>query len=129
MTNAQKNSPMLKAAGLWAKTSVKGGQYLTGRLGGVKVLILENRDRHSDDDPSHILYFTEAPDRRQEPQERPQERSDGQRGAGTPRTPQTPSAAHRPSFPGHRSGVPGHRDPVPDHQAPLDHDDAPEWAR
>ena len=33
MTNAQKNSPMLKAAGLWAKSSVKGGQYLTGRLG------------------------------------------------------------------------------------------------
>jgi hypothetical protein len=129
MTNAQKNSPMLKAAGLWAKTSVKGGQYLTGRLGGVKVLILENRDRHSDDDPSHILYFTEAPDRRQDAGERPQESSDGQRGAGTPRTPQTPSAAHRPSFPGHRSGVPGHRDPVPDHQAPLDHDDAPEWAR
>jgi hypothetical protein len=28
MTNAQKNSPMLKAAGLWAKSSVKGGQYL-----------------------------------------------------------------------------------------------------
>jgi hypothetical protein len=27
------NSPMLKATGLWAKTSVKGGQYLTGRLG------------------------------------------------------------------------------------------------
>jgi hypothetical protein len=23
------NSPMLKATGLWAKTSVKGGQYLT----------------------------------------------------------------------------------------------------
>ena len=39
------NSPMLKAAGLWAKTSVKGGQYLTGRLGGVKVLVMENRDR------------------------------------------------------------------------------------
>ena len=37
MTNAQKNSPMLKVTGLWAKSSVKGGQYLTGRLGGVKV--------------------------------------------------------------------------------------------
>jgi hypothetical protein len=33
------NTPMLKAAGLWAKTSVKGGQYLIGRLCGVKVLI------------------------------------------------------------------------------------------
>ena len=44
--------PMLKAAGLWEKTSVKGGQYLTGRLGGVKVLVMENRDRKTDDDPS-----------------------------------------------------------------------------
>jgi hypothetical protein len=51
------NGPMLKATGLWAKTSAKGGQYLTGRLGGVKVLIMENRDRQNDDDPSHHLFF------------------------------------------------------------------------
>ena len=108
MTNApQKNSPMMKAAPLWAKSSVKGGQYLTGRLGGVKVLILENRDRQTDDDPSHHLFFVEAADRRQGAAERPQ----------------NASGAHRPNFQGHR---------VPDHQAPLDHDDmpeAPEWAR
>jgi hypothetical protein len=63
--NGQKFTPMLKAGGLWAKTSAKGGRYLTGRLGGVKVLILANRDRQSDDDPSHILYFVEGADRRQ----------------------------------------------------------------
>jgi len=74
---------MLKATGLWQKSSVKGGQYLTGRLGGVKVLILENRDRQTDDDPSHHLFFAEAPDRRQDAQQRAQERSDGQRAAGT----------------------------------------------
>jgi hypothetical protein len=119
MTNAQKNSPMLKVAPLWQKSSAKGGQYLVGRLGGLKVLILENRDRQSDDDPSHHLFVAEAPDRRQSAGERPQERSDGQRGAGTP---QTPSAAHRSNSYGQ-----GRR--VPDHQAPLDHDDAPEWAR
>jgi hypothetical protein len=122
MTNAQKNSPMLKAAGLWAKTSVKGGQYLTGRLGGVKVLILENRERKTDDDPSHSLFFVEAPDRRQGGAERPQDRAGGRGGPETPQTPQTPSQAQR-------GGIPGHRDRVPDHQAPLDHDDAPEWAR
>jgi hypothetical protein len=77
MSGNASNGPMLKAAGLWAKTSVKGGQYLTGRLGGLKVLIMENRDRKSDDDPSHTLFFVEAPDRRQEPQERAQERSGG----------------------------------------------------
>jgi hypothetical protein len=120
MTNAQKNSPMLKAAGLWAKSSVKGGQYLTGRLCGVKVLILENRDRQSDDDPSHHLFFAEAPDRRQGAGERPQERFGG---AGhPPRTPQTASG-DRP-----RTAY-GHGQRVPDHQAPLDRDGAPEWAR
>src|SRR4051812_40013564 len=71
------NGPMLKAAGLWAKSSVKGGQYLTGRLGGVKVLILENRERKSDDDPSHTLFFVEAGDRRQDGQQRAQELLEG----------------------------------------------------
>ena len=84
MNNAN-NGPMLKAAGLWQKTSVKGGQYLTGRLGGVKVLVMENRDRQSDDDPSHHLFFVEAADRRQGAAERPQERSGG---AGVPPTSQ-----------------------------------------
>jgi hypothetical protein len=51
--SGERGGPMLKAAGLWAKSSAKGGQYLTGRLGGVKVL--ENRDRKSDDEPSHHL--------------------------------------------------------------------------
>jgi hypothetical protein len=68
--NGQKFTPMLKAGGLWAKTSAKGGRYLTGRLGGVKVLIMPNRDRQSDNDPSHHLFFVEAPDRRQGAQER-----------------------------------------------------------
>jgi hypothetical protein len=124
MTNAQKNSPMLKATGLWAKSSVKGGQYLTGRLGGLKVLILENRDRQTDDDPSHHLFVAEAPDRRQGAGERPQERFAGSGAATNPRTPQNASGERRSNSYGH-----GHR--VPDHQAPLDHDmpDAPEWAR
>jgi hypothetical protein len=114
MSGNTNNGPMLKAAGLWAKTSVKGGQYLTGRLGGVKVLVMENRDRQGDDDPSHILYFTEASDRRQGGQQGVQERSGG---AGIPPTGQRLSGDRRRSFQGH--------------QAPLnaDLDDAPEWAR
>jgi hypothetical protein len=118
MTNAQKNSPMLKVAGLWQKSSVKGGQYLVGRWGGLRVLVMENRDRQTDDDPSHILYVTEATDRRQGGQERPQERF-----GNPPRTHQTASATQHSGFRGQR---------VSDHQAPLDHDDmpaAPEWAR
>ncbi len=124
MTNAQKNSPMLKATGLWQKSSARGGQYLVGRWGNLRLLVMENRDRQSDDDPSHHLFFAEAPDRRQGATERPQERFTGSGATHPPRTPQNASAAHR-------SGFPGHRDRVPDHQAPLDYDmpDAPEWAR
>ena len=118
MSGNSNNSPMLKAAGLWAKTSVKGGWYLTGRLGGLKVLILENRDRQTDDDPSHHLFFVEASDRRQGGQERAQECF----GGIPPRTPQTQPQPQRGGFQDR-----GQR--VPDHQAPLDHDDAPEWAR
>jgi hypothetical protein len=110
MNGNSNNSPMLKAAGLWAKTSVKGGQYLTGRLGGVKVLVMENRDRKTDD-PSHHLFFVEAPDRRQGGHQAAQERSGG---PGAPPIGQRPSEAQRRSFQA---------------QAPLDHDDAPEWAR
>jgi hypothetical protein len=128
MSGNSSNGPMLKAASLWSKTSVKGGWYLTGRLGGVKVLVMENRDRKTDDDPSHHLFFVEAPDRRQGAQER----GDGSGAQQPPRTPQMPSAAQR-------SGFQGHGQRVADHQAPLQRDepppardsldDAPEWAR
>jgi hypothetical protein len=121
MSGNTNNGPMLKATGLWQKTSVKGGQYLTGRLGGVKVLIMENRDRKSDDDPSRNLFFVEAPDRRQGGQQVAQERSGA---AGVPQTGQRPS---QPQL----SGAQGYGKRVPDHHAPLDYDipDAPEWAR
>jgi hypothetical protein len=87
---------------------------MNGRLGGVKVLVMENRDRKSDDDPSHTLFVAEAPDRRQGAQQVAQERS----GWG-----ETPSTSQRHPQP-LRSAFQGH-------QAPLDADldDAPEWAR
>ena len=105
--NGQKFTPMIKAGGLWAKTSAKGGRYLTGRLGGVKVLILANKDRQSENDPSHILYFVDGEQRRQGPQEH---------GGGlqAPKTRQTPPQPQRSGFQGH---------------AGVDDDDAPEWAR
>src|SRR4051812_15923546 len=109
--NSPKSSPLIKAAPLWAKSSAKGGQYLTGRLGGMKVLILENRERQSDDDPSHHLFFAEAPNRRQGAQER----GEGRRAEPTlPPAGQGPSAAHRSGFQGH-AGVAG--------------DDMPPWER
>ncbi|MBL6457838.1 hypothetical protein JMJ55_21090 [Belnapia sp. T6] len=55
-----RGGPMLTAAKLWRRTSGKGTDYLAGRLGGVKVLVMENRDRQGDDDATHLLMFAEA---------------------------------------------------------------------
>jgi hypothetical protein len=108
------------------KTSVKGGQYLTGRLGGVKVLVMENRDRKGDDDPSHILYFAEAAPR--------QERGDGQRGASMPPDRQKPSTPQRSGFQRHAGGgadwqAPLRQDGAVRQPAGGGEDDGPPWER
>ena len=53
-------SAKLLAAKLWEKTSAAGNRYFAGRLGGVKILILENRDRAGEDEPSHHLFFVDG---------------------------------------------------------------------
>jgi hypothetical protein len=57
------SSPLLNAARLWERTSAKGTRYMSGRLGGVKVVIMPNRD-FVEDDPAnshtHILYFQDG---------------------------------------------------------------------
>jgi hypothetical protein len=57
------SSALLQAARLWERTSAKGTRYMSGRLGGVKVVILPNRD-HDEGDPAnnhtHILYFQDG---------------------------------------------------------------------
>ena len=56
MAAAMTGSPLLKATGLWLRTSARGSEYLVGRLGGLKILVMTNRDKVADEDPSHILY-------------------------------------------------------------------------
>ena len=63
MNSGTRNSTLLKAAKLWRKTSKNGGDYLVGRMGGLKVLVMKNRDLQDENDPSHFLFFAEAPDR------------------------------------------------------------------
>jgi hypothetical protein len=57
------SSPLLNAARLWERTSAKGTRYMSGRLGGVRVVIMPNRD-FAEDDPAnshtHILYFQDG---------------------------------------------------------------------
>jgi hypothetical protein len=118
MTNGQRLTPRLKAGGLWAKTSAKGARYLTGRLGGVKVLILANRDRQSDDDPSYILSFVDGAQRRRGAQDR----------GGGQRAPQASQMHHTPPQP-QRGGFYRQVQRGLNHQAPFDLDDTPEWAQ
>ena len=61
---------MLKAAGLWEKTSAKGNRYFVGRLGGVKILILANLDQSAESNPTHHLFFVEAAERPREAEQR-----------------------------------------------------------
>jgi hypothetical protein len=67
---------MLKAAGLWEKTSAKGNRYLVGRLGGVKILILANLDYSAESNPTHHLFFVEAAERPREARQSPRTTAD-----------------------------------------------------
>jgi hypothetical protein len=57
------SSPLLQAARLWEKTSPAGTRYMQGRLGGVRVVILPNRD-HAEGDPenshTHVMFFQDG---------------------------------------------------------------------
>jgi hypothetical protein len=79
--------PLLKATGLWRKVSARGNEYYTGRWGGVRVLVMENRDRQDDNDPSHFLFIAEAPERprpAEKPPEQKKERAPRRRPAAAP---------------------------------------------
>jgi hypothetical protein len=67
------NSTLINACRLWEQTSQKGNRYLVGRMGGLKVLILENTRPAEGDTSTHTLFFGEAAKR---PQDAPQ-RVDG----------------------------------------------------
>jgi hypothetical protein len=56
-------SPLLNPARLWQRTSARGTTYMSGRLGGVRIVIMPNRDFAEDDSANnhtHILYFQDG---------------------------------------------------------------------
>jgi hypothetical protein len=57
------DAPLIPACRLWERTSSAGNPYLVGRLGGLRILVLQNRDRQGEDDASHVLVVTTAPER------------------------------------------------------------------
>lgn len=79
------SSPLLPAARLWERISARGTRYMSGRLGGVKVVILPNRD-FAEGDPAnshtHTLFFADGSATSPRPAERaPVERRERPRGA------------------------------------------------
>src|SRR3954462_1848362 len=70
-------SDLIKAAKLWAKTSQKtGGTYYVGRMGGCRVLGMENRDRQGEGEPTHRLLLGDAEGGQAQPQQQQQPRAD-----------------------------------------------------
>ncbi len=62
--NRGRGGALLPAAKLWRRTTARGADYLAGRLGGVKVLVMPKREGE-DGDHSHVLCFADAGERRE----------------------------------------------------------------
>jgi hypothetical protein len=60
--NENRGGVMLAACRLFSRTSGKGTPYLVGRLGGLRVLVMQKREGESGDH-SHTLLLAEAPQR------------------------------------------------------------------
>jgi hypothetical protein len=58
---------MITACRLWEKTSAKGDRYMVGRIGSLRVLVLENNRRDGDSDNAHKLMFAEPLQRDSQP--------------------------------------------------------------
>lgn len=58
-TGSARPAGLIKAFGIWQKTSAQGRVYYVGRWGGAKIVILENAERSSESDPSHNVFLTE----------------------------------------------------------------------
>jgi hypothetical protein len=72
------SSPLLQAARLWERTSARGTRYMSGRLGGVRVVIMPNRDFAENElanSHTHILYFRDGSTVQPRPEERTTEDS------------------------------------------------------
>jgi len=65
-----------KLTGLWKNTSKAGKDYLSGRLGAGKLLVIQNEFKKKDSDPDYIAWL--APHKRNgdSPNEKPESQED-----------------------------------------------------
>ena len=57
------NGELLRLTGLWKRTSANGREYLVGRLGAARLLVLENRDAGGEGEPDFIVFLAEIGER------------------------------------------------------------------
>lgn len=53
----------VKLTGLWKAQTKDGKSYLSGTLGGVKVLVFANEHKKGEKDPDYNLYFAPREER------------------------------------------------------------------
>ena len=58
------DGPMIKLAGLYENISKAGNRYFVGYLGGVKLIMLENKRRESEKEPGWTLFVAERPEQK-----------------------------------------------------------------
>ena len=65
---------LIPLTGLWKHTSRSGTEYLSGSLGGAKLLVFRNTRKDKDSQPDWLIYIAAKPQRddaEREPQRRP----------------------------------------------------------
>ena len=60
MSNIRLNPALLVLKRPWSKTSAPSNTYLSGQLGAMRVLVMENHDHTGDGDATHLLMVAEA---------------------------------------------------------------------
>lgn len=51
------DSKLINATGLWLQTDKNGNSYMSGTLGGARVLIFKSKDKKSSKHPDYYLCF------------------------------------------------------------------------
>jgi len=70
---------MINATGLWLNKTKDGKSYMSGTMGGVKVLIFKNEKKTEDKHPDYQLCFAEN-----KPKDKAVPKEDDPAGAGNP---------------------------------------------
>ena len=87
MDNANNNekTPFLSVMGLWENVDKRGNKYLSGNLGGLRVMIFKNSFKQNEKEPDYRLSVTQSA-----PRPRDENDANTQAKPATPNTYETP---------------------------------------